>query len=175
MLFGGSSSKALQGGRLPDCRPVTRFTFRLESVRTLREQAEKQAKEELARELARKAERDAALSEAEERLQAAREAGALPVGSSLPAHELVSMQAFVERRERERLVAQADVSAADRDVGERQVQLEEAARERELLERLKKRKRAEHDQSVSRAEDAALGEMALAAHRRTNGNGDAAA
>jgi flagellar FliJ protein len=148
---------------------MSRFRFRLESVRALREQAESQAKEEFARELALKAERDAELSAAEERLRAARDAGALVEGSSVTASELVSLHAFVERRHREVERAQAGVSAQEAEVGHSRARLEQAARDRALLERLKQRRHERHVRATAKAEEAALGEVALSAHRRAGG------
>lgn len=141
----------------------------MESVRALREQAESQAKEELARELARKAERDAELVEAEERLRAARDAGALVEGSSVTASELVSLQAYVERRHQEREQAQAGASAQEAEVGQSRVRLEQAARDRALLERLKERGHEKHVRAAAKAEGAALDEIAITAHRRGGG------
>jgi flagellar FliJ protein len=149
---------------------MTRFEFRLESLRALREQAEQRAREELARELARKAEHEAALIAAEERLRVARGSGPLAAGTALAAHELVSFQAYVERRERERLAAVERVSLQEREVGARRRELEHAARERELLERLKSRRAVEHAREVARVEESALGELGLAAHRRAQGD-----
>jgi flagellar protein FliJ len=145
---------------------MTRFTFKLESVRALREQAESQAREELARELARKAERNADLAAAQERFDAARGSDRLTEGSSVAAHELVSLEAFVARRKLEREQARAGVSAQEVEVGESRTRLEAAARDRAMLERLKERRHAEHRIVTGRIEDAALSEIALSIHRR---------
>lgn len=152
---------------------MTRFQFRLESLRALREQAEHYAKEELARELARKAECEAALSAARARLAQARGAGQLDIGSAVPAHELVSLQAYVERRERERRAAEARVQAQELEVGESKQRLTDAARDRELLERLKERRAGEHRETAARAEETTLAEIALTTHRRSRGGGAA--
>jgi flagellar FliJ protein len=150
----------------PESPALTRFTFKLESLRALREQNEQQAKEELARELGRKAEREAELSAAEDRLRAARVAGQLAEGSTVIAHDLVSSQAFRERRERERLAAQAGVSAQEAEVGASRERLERAARDRALLERLKQRRADEHRREAAKAEEATLSEIAITSHRR---------
>lgn len=145
---------------------MTKFNFKLESLRALREQSEQQAKEELARELARKAERQAELDAAEGRLAAARTAGQLAEGSTVSAHELVSTQAFLERRERERHAAQAGVSAQEAEVGASRERLQTAARDRTVLERLKQRRAEEHRREAARAEEKALDEIAITSHRR---------
>jgi flagellar FliJ protein len=145
---------------------MTRFTFKLESVRALREQAESQAREELARELARKADRDADLSAAQERFDTARRSDRLTEGSSTSAHELISLEAYVQRRKLEREQARAGLSAQEVEVGESRTRLEHAARDRAMLERLKERRQSEHRIATGRIEDAVLSEIALSIHRR---------
>jgi flagellar export protein FliJ len=152
---------------------VSGFTFKLESVRALREQAEQQAREELARTLARKAERDAALNAAEERLQAARAASGLSEGATTSAHDLRSLQAYLERRERERLAALNDARAQEEEVDVSRSRLQAAARDHAVLERLKQRLADEHRRAQARAEEAALGEIGLNAHRRASAGGTA--
>jgi len=147
---------------------VTGFTFKLESLRALREQTEQLAKEELARELARKAERDAELDAAEERLRDARAAGQIPAGTTVTGGDLVSVQAYVERRERERLAALDDLRAQEEEVGVSRKRLEAAARDRAVLERLKQRQGEEHRRAEAKAEEATLGEIAINTHRRAN-------
>jgi flagellar FliJ protein len=148
---------------------MTRFSFKLESLRSLREQAERQAREELARELTRKEQHDAALSDAEERLRSAQNASPLNQGATVEAHQLVSLQAYVERRKRERASALADASAQATEVQESRQRLELAARERRVLERLKERQELEHRREAARIEEAELGELGLTAHRRASG------
>jgi flagellar FliJ protein len=147
---------------------MSRFTFRLESLRALREQAEQEAREELARELTRHAAHEAALSDAEERLRSAQVEGQLEVGATVAAHQLVSLQAYVERRAVERQAAKDRVAEQAAEVGARRRQLELAARERAVLERLKERREFEHRRAAARIEEAVLAEIALTAHRRAH-------
>ena len=148
---------------------MTGFSFKLESLRALREQAEQLAKEELARELARQAQRDAELDAAEERLRDARAAGQLAAGTTVTGLDLVSLQAYVERRERERLAALDDARAQEQEVGVSRKRFEAAARDRAVLERLKQRRADEHRRAEAKAEEATLGEIAINRHRRAAG------
>jgi len=148
--------------RVPDPF-MQRFTFKLESVRALREQVEKQAQEALAHELAADAARRAELERAGARLDEATRAGT-PETVSGP--DLAARQAFVERLERERLDAHASVARQEREVALRRLGLERAAREREALERLKRRRLAAHRLVSARAEEATLSEIGLQRHVR---------
>lgn len=152
---------------------MSEFAFKLESVRALREQVEQQAREELARTLARKAEREQALAAAEERLRDARAASQLAEGATTTAHDLRALQAYLERRERERLAALSDVRAREQEVGASRSRLQQAALEHAVLERLKQRLADEHRRAQARAEEAALGEIGLNSHRRASVEGGA--
>jgi flagellar protein FliJ len=142
------------------------FTFKLERVRALREQHEERAKEELAASLALRLKGEAMLTAASENVDAARntqrEAAAAPVSG----HDLQAAQAYLERAERDRESASINLYRSDAEVEARRNLLQAAAREREVLERLKERKRAEHKREADRLEGAALDEMALGVHRR---------
>jgi flagellar FliJ protein len=142
---------------------MKRFTFRLESLRTLREQAEDQAKLRLAHELAVEAAEHERLAAAAERLARAR-ARAAEGGRS--GEELAALQAFVERCERDVTAAAGALRLQGRQVEVARNALAEAAREREALERVRARELAGHELEARRAEDATLGEVGLAAHRR---------
>lgn len=143
------------------------FRFKLESVRSLREQEERRAQEQLAAELARAAAASASVSSAAERVAQAR--GAFlrcGDGGVLTPQELVARQAFLERREREQRSAEHDAELQEHQVELRRSFLERAARDREVLERAKERARAAHEGAAARAAEEALGEIALSAHRR---------
>lgn len=142
------------------------FRFKLESVRALREQEERRAQEELARELALAAARHAAAAAADDRVVEARDALAACGGTSLTPQELVARQAFLERRERERLEARYAVDAQERQVEAQRGSLERAAQDREVLERVKRRAQDAHAVGEAKAAEEMLGEIALAAHRR---------
>src|SRR4051794_6842170 len=133
---------------------MKRFSFRLESVRALREQAEEQAKAELGRELALEAEAAAAVSAAADRLSQAAQAGSEASGVDFAAR-----QAFVERCERLVAAAELELALTQNRVAERRRLLTEASREREMLDRLKTKHQRVHEAERLRAEEATLSEV----------------
>jgi flagellar FliJ protein len=143
------------------------FTFRLERVRSLRERAEDAAREELARELSHRVRGEALLRQATSAVSAARDAGrdtVLKAGAS--GADLLAAQAWMERVERRRLDAVADLDQRDAEVARSREALVEAARDREAIERLKRKRRADHDAEVLRRAQIVLDEVALTVHRR---------
>ncbi len=143
------------------------FTFRLERVRSLRERAEESAREELARELTLRVRGEAILREASYAVTAARDTGRDAVMSSgASGADLLAAQAWLERAERRRLDAKADLSRRDAEVERSRAALAEAARQREVIEQLKRRRRADHDAEVLRLAQISLDEIALNVHRR---------
>jgi flagellar FliJ protein len=78
----------------------------------------------------------------------------------------VARQLFLERTEREREAASLDLDRREAEVEARRRALANAARDRQVLERLKERRRADHKLATARAEGAVLDEMALSVHRR---------
>jgi flagellar protein FliJ len=143
------------------------FTFRLERVRSLRERAEEAAREELARELSHRVRGEALLRQATTAVSAARDAGrdtVLKGGAS--GADLLAAQAWIERVERRRLDAVADLDQRDAEVARSRAALVEAARDREAIERLKRKRRADHDAEALRRAQIVLDEVALTAHRR---------
>jgi flagellar FliJ protein len=145
---------------------MRRFNFKLESVRTLREQSQKQAEQELARELVLREQRAAELTAAEQRVESARDAVAAQPGQLVDGSDLAARQAYIERTERERAGARAVLAQQDGQVALGRKRLEAAARDREILERLKERRRVEHAQEAARSEQATLSEIAIIAHQR---------
>jgi flagellar protein FliJ len=145
---------------------MRRFRFKLEAVRRLREQAETSAKEAYARELALGRTREAALREADARLAAARAAQASPAVRPLDGADLRTQQAFLERRELEQAITALDsTTQADRiEAGRRLLSL--AARNREAVERLKKRQERAHRLANERAESRLFEDIGLAVHLR---------
>jgi flagellar FliJ protein len=142
------------------------FTFKLERVRALRERKEDLAKEELAASLALRLRGEAMLQAAAENLEQARGLQRASVGAAMTADQLQAAQLYLERTERERESASLDLDRQDAEVESRRMALRTAAREREVLERLKERRRAEHRREADRREGALLDEMALNVHRR---------
>jgi flagellar FliJ protein len=150
------------------------FTFNLEPVRALREQAEQQAQEHLATELALKARRESALSNASRRAVAARHARTPSHGSTVTGHELHAREAFVARTEREREAARTELTASEEQVAHSRGRLVEAGRDREVLERLKRRRATEHAREAARLEEQSLAEIALISHLRNKRERNAA-
>jgi flagellar FliJ protein len=143
------------------------FTFRLERVRSLRERAEEAAREELARELSHRVRGEALLRQATSAVSAARDTGrdtVLKTGAS--GADLLAAQAWMERVERRRIDAVADLDQRDAEVARSRAALVEAARDREAIERLKRKRRADHDAEVLRRAQIVLDEVALTVHRR---------
>lgn len=146
------------------------FVFNLEPVRALREQAEQRAQEQLATELALQARRASALREASRRAAAAREARTPTHGSALTGHDLQAREAFVTRTEREHELARHELAASEEQVASSRGRVAEAGREREVLERLKRRRASEHAREVARQEEQTLAEVALTTHLRNRRN-----
>ena len=142
------------------------FTFRLERVRSLRESAEEAAREELARELSHRIRGEALLRQATHAVSAARTAGRDTVVAGASGADLMAAQVWMERAERRRVDALAELHRLDGEVERSRAALADAAREREVMERLKRRKKADHDAEVLRQAQIALDEVALTVHRR---------
>ncbi len=147
---------------------MLRFSFRLESIRRLREHAETQAKERLARELAAREARARDLRRAEDALRAAVSADAFAAGP-VPAGDLVSREAFLERRRREREQAARLRQDQEERVAAEAKSLEEAARERAVIERLRHRRLAGYAQEERRRKERELLEGTLLRYRRASG------
>ncbi|HEX4438282.1 MAG TPA: flagellar export protein FliJ [Solirubrobacteraceae bacterium] len=138
------------------------FRFRLERVRAVRERKEKLAQQELARSISRLSSTREELRSAEEVLERAQDeqrSAAGPVGAA----ELQSRQAFLERIEARRTVSELDVTRGEAEVADRNADLVVAAGEHEMLNRLRDRRRGEHERESMRRENKVLDEMAARA------------
>jgi flagellar FliJ protein len=144
------------------------FRFRLERVHDIRRQRERGAQEGLAAALGRQAGEEAALGQVDATIEDARERfrGGAAGGDLRPADQLAASQAYLERLAGRRAVAVRDLNASRDEVGKRRRELEAAARERQALDRLRDRRRAEHLRELARGESAQLDELAIAGHRR---------
>ncbi len=143
------------------------FTFRLERVRTIRERAEDRAREALTVELRSRAEGEALLRDATDAVSAARDQGRTTVSSGrISASDFISAQAFLERTERLRVEASLELSRREAEVEARREALAAAARDRQAIDKLKERRKAEHDAEWARKTQNTLDELALAVHRR---------
>jgi flagellar export protein FliJ len=147
------------------------FRFRLERVRALRQRKELLAREELARAISERTGSQDRLRRVEEHLEqafahqrmATRDASATTVSAA----ELLARQAFVENIEAQRTMGMRELERHEADVAYRDTQLGCAAREHEILERLKDRRRAEHEREAGRREGEQLDEIALERFRRS--------
>jgi flagellar FliJ protein len=142
------------------------FAFRLERVREMRVRAEDEAKEELARAMAVRARSEQLLVEAATRMQGARSAKLDATSGAVGIEQMLAHQAFVERSEREVQAAELELSRQDAEVAARRTALQEAARERQVLDQLKDKQERAHRREAERVESNQIDELALATHRR---------
>lgn len=142
------------------------FTFRLERVRSLRERAEERAREALAQELALRLKGAAVLEQALAATAAARDTGLAAQRTGAPASDLLASQLWIERSERVTREAALELDRQDAQVTARRDALAAAARDREAIEKLKRRKAADHDRDWARRAQNELDEIALGVHRR---------
>jgi flagellar protein FliJ len=142
------------------------FKFRLERVRSLRERAEERAKEELAAGLAHRHRGEVLLDQATRVAGEARSAVHNAALAGTTAGDLLAAQLWAERAEQQRQSAELDLGRRDAEVDARRVVLARAARDHEVIQRLKDRRQAEHDRAVAAVEQNTLDEVALAVHRR---------
>jgi len=147
---------------------VTRrpFNFRLERVRALRERFEDQAREELAESLSVRLKGEAMLRAASDTYAQAQQKRRHATGVELTGQDLVASQAYVERASRLRHAAELELDRREAEVDARRTALVAASRERQVLERLKERRLADHRRESERTEAGLLDEMAITAHRR---------
>jgi flagellar FliJ protein len=144
------------------------FTFRLERVRTLRERAEERAREALSAELRNQTASEMKFDQAREAVAAACDLtrSAHAATSVVAAHNLQAVQSYMERLERQRSEAALEFSRATAEVAAKREHLAEAARDRQAIDKLKERQKAEHDAEWARKSQNTLDELALAVHRR---------
>lgn len=170
----GAPAPQLAGAAADDRRvPVSRFTFRLEQVRALREQAERQAKEALARQLAVVAQHESAVAGIRDAVDAARSSAGPAPGVPVDPREIIARQAYADRLDRDRRAAELRLAQEEREAEARLGLLQTAARDREALERAKAKAAEAHRLEQARIADEELGEVALATFRRAEGGGAA--
>jgi flagellar export protein FliJ len=138
------------------------FTFNLESVRRLRDHAERRARQDVARELGAREEHASELARRTDALDHAHDGarGAHPTARAM-------WHALIERRRLERTKAEHALAAQEERVDESRVRATDAAREHEIISRLEQRQRAEHARASELAREAELGEIATAAYLRS--------
>jgi flagellar export protein FliJ len=153
----GGASSGLCGSRDPAA-----------NVRALRERKEEIAKHELAQAMGRLSDSEQRLRDVEDRLAAAHEGqrGAGAQGA-MSAADLVANQAFVERVEQQRRHGVRELRRSAAEVADRGAALRSAARDHQMLERLKERHHAAHRSELARREGEMLDEIALDRFRRS--------
>jgi flagellar export protein FliJ len=143
-----------------------RFIFALEPLRTVREHAEQVAMRDLAGELRHADALRTELQSTEQRLDAARD-GHREV--TLTAVELAAQQLYLERVEREVADAKYRAQLQDGHVEATRERLQEAARDRQQVDRLAERRRAEHDRGERRRERDDGDEISIQMHLTESG------
>ena len=142
------------------------FKFRLERVRELREHTEAQAKEQLASSLHQRVRGAAMLAAASQELADAAQVGRPQEGAQQHAADLVAHERWMQALRRDQEDKALTLDRLDAEVDARRSALGAASREREVLERLKERKRSEHAAVAARREGAMLDELATTLHIR---------
>ncbi len=138
------------------------FRFRLERVRAVRERKEKLAQRELANAISRRSSSVAELRTADAHLEHAREQQRTVAAEpeAVKATDLLDRQVFLERVEAQRRLRARELEQREAEVAERDAELATAASEHEALNRLRERRRGEHDLEAARRELGVLDEIA---------------
>jgi flagellar export protein FliJ len=137
------------------------FSFSLEPVRAVRENAERVAMRDLAGELEHAARLQRDVDTTMGRLSDARGGGET---GPMTALDLAARQLYLERMERELAEARVRAAAQDQHVEASRDRLRHAAQEREQVDRLQQRRRAEHDLETRRLERAENDEISILMH-----------
>lgn len=141
------------------------FVFSLERVREVRAHEEDLAREALAASLSLRERGAALLADAKARAAAAREQA---VAETAPRSgtALISAQAWLERVQRSQEQAALELDRRSADLESHRAALTSAGQRRQVLERLKDRKREAHRVESARREAIALDEIAMTGHVR---------
>jgi flagellar export protein FliJ len=142
------------------------FRFRLERVRAVRERKEKLAQRELADALSRRSSSVSELRSAEDRVEHAQEQQRT-APAVLSGGDLLARQAFLERTEAQRRMSERELQQREAEVAARDAELTTAAGEHEMLNRLRDRRRGEHEREVARRESGVLDEIAASRFSRS--------
>lgn len=90
-------------------------------------------------------------------------------GDSISAADLVARQAYLERVERAHRSTLEELRRHEATVADRRDALQQAAQDRQALERLKAKGLAEHQRQAARVEGLVLDEIAINGYRRRTG------
>ncbi len=145
------------------------FRFRLERVRALRERRTDAARQDLARAIASLGDSRERLRDVDAELERTRDEQRRTSAraASVDARQLHAHQAYAERVEAQRRARLDELARDETAVAERTDELAHAARSQRTLDRLKERRRTEHELAAGRREGAMLDEIAIERHRRS--------
>ena len=141
------------------------FVFSLERVREVRAHEEDMAREAFAASLSLRARGVALLADAKARAAAAREQ-AMAKNTPLTGAALLSEQAWLERVQRSQEQAALELERRNDELEQSRAALAAAGQRRQVLDRLKDRKRQDHALEAARRDAVALDEVALNGHIR---------
>lgn len=141
------------------------FVFSLERVREVRAHEEDKAREAFAASLSLRARGVALLADAKARAAAAREQ-AMAKNAPLTGAALLSEQAWLERVQRSQAQAALELDRRNDELEQSRAALAAAGQRRQVLDRLKDRKRQDHAVEAARRDAVALDEVALNGHIR---------
>jgi flagellar protein FliJ len=141
------------------------FVFSLERVREVRAHEEELAREAFAASLSLRARGVALLADAHARAAAARERVIAQTAPRTGA-ALLSEQAWLERVQRSQEQAALELDRRTSELEQRRQALTSAGQRRQVLDRLKDRKRQAHQVESGRRDAVALDEIALNGHMR---------
>jgi flagellar export protein FliJ len=166
----GAAAKEGEGPSDKQNVPEPVFHFRLERVRAVRERKETIAKQELAKAISRRTSTEDELQSVDADLEQARveQRNVAAEDGVVSATELLARQAFLERVEAQRHLHSVELERREVEVADRGAKLTAAASEHEMLNRLRDRRRGEHDRERARLERNALDEMAVVRFGRSN-------
>jgi flagellar FliJ protein len=142
------------------------FRFRLERVRALRERHEDLAKEALAASLSHRMRGEALLGAAAADLEAARGDTRSLGGRAVSITDFAGAQAYLERTQMAHHAAAMDLGRREQAVAERRAALQVAARDRQILERLRERHHEDYRREALRLEGTLLDDVTSARHGR---------
>ena len=141
------------------------FVFSLERVREVRAHEEDKAREAFAASLSLRARGVALLADAQARAAAAREQ-AIAKTAPRSGATLLSEQAWLERVQRSQEQAALELERRNDELEQQRAALTAAGQRRQVLDRLKDRKRQDHAVEAARRDAVALDEVALNGHIR---------
>jgi flagellar FliJ protein len=145
----------------------TAFRFRLEPVRALQERKETEAQSALAAALAEATAAAGLVAAAQDRSAAAlRDMAERHLAGPTTGAQLRAQEAWIDQTAVQHQATMLELDRRRTECDARRGLLTEAARDREVLERLRSRKRAEHEAAQERVAQTALDEIALGMHRR---------